>query len=95
MDTRVEGVLSRVREMHDAKQTDYGRDDDPFANIRGSSEWGIPPWVGSLVRATDKIKRLQKAARGGKLRNESVKDSLLDLIVYAVIALILWEEENE
>lgn len=88
-------VLADIRAMHDKKQADYGRDGDPFANIRSSTEWGIPAWVGSLVRGGDKFKRLQKAASGKQLRNESVEDSLIDLAVYAIIALILWREEHE
>ena len=90
----LEQVLSEIREMHDRKQADYGRENDPFANVRSSVEWGVPGWVGALVRGTDKIKRLQKAARGSSLKNESIEDSLIDLIVYAIIALILWREEH-
>jgi hypothetical protein len=91
----LEKVLLEVKEMHDKKQADYGRENDPFANVRSSTEWGVAAWVGALIRGTDKIKRLQKAARGGKLRNESIEDSLIDLIVYAIIALILWREEHD
>jgi len=80
--------------LHDKKQEDYGRNEDPFANVRQSREWGVPPWVGALIRANDKVKRLQKAARGGQLANETVEDSLLDLIVYAGISLILYREER-
>jgi hypothetical protein len=94
-DTRLKKLLREVQEMHDRKQADYGREGDPFANVRSSNEWGVPSWVGALIRGTDKIKRLQKAARGASLRNESIEDSLIDLIVYACIALILWREENE
>jgi hypothetical protein len=45
-----------------------------------------------MVRATDKVRRLQKFAREGKLANEAVEDSFRDLAVYAVIALVLYEE---
>ncbi|KKL13159.1 hypothetical protein LCGC14_2528550 [marine sediment metagenome] len=68
---------------------------DPFANVRGSEEWGVEPWVGALIRATDKIRRLQKFARVGKLANEAVEDSFRDLAVYAIIALVLYEEPQE
>ena len=44
------------------KQDDYGRGNDPFANVRASSDWGIPAWVGSMVRLNDKVKRLQSFA---------------------------------
>jgi len=45
-----------------------------------------------MVRATDKLRRLQKVAQGGKLSNEAARDSFLDLAVYALIGLVLYEE---
>lgn len=73
---------------------DYGRKDDPFANVRGSQEWGIPPWVGAMVRGNDKVKRLQKFAAEGNLANEPVEDAFLDLAGYALIGLVLYREEQ-
>lgn len=87
-------LLKEIGDLHDKKQQDYGREGDPFANVRSSIEWGIPPWVGALVRANDKVKRLQKAARGGTMANESVEDSMMDLAVYALIALRLFRESR-
>lgn len=92
-DPRVHDELKRIGALHDKKQEDYGTDHDPFANIRQSKECGIPPWVGAIVRAGDKMKRLQKAARGGTMANESVEDSFIDLALYAIIGLILYREE--
>ncbi len=80
--------------LHDKKQKDYGRPDDPFANIRGSTDWGVRPWVGAMIRCNDKLKRLQKFASDGELANESVEDSFMDLAVYALIARVLSEEEK-
>lgn len=80
--------------MHDRKGHDYDRGEIPYFNFRGSADWGIEPWIGAMVRANDKIKRLQKYAKDGVLKNEGVEDSLLDLAVYSIIALILWREEQ-
>lgn len=91
---RFHSILRELGELHDSKQKDYGREEDPLANVRGSSDFGVPPWVGAMIRATDKVRRLQKAARGGTLVNEGIIDSFKDLAVYAIIAMILWEEEN-
>lgn len=91
---RFHEVLRSLAALHDRKSLDYGRDDDPFANVRASSEWGVPEWVGAMVRATDKVRRLQTFARRGSLANESAKDAFLDLAVYAVIALVLYEEAD-
>jgi hypothetical protein len=91
---RFHDIMKELGDLHDKKQADYGRGDDPFANVRGSVEWGIPPWVGAMVRATDKVKRLQNFARKGELQNESVIDAFMDLAVYAIIAMVLYEEES-
>jgi hypothetical protein len=86
--------LTKAAALHLKKQADYGQVDDPLANVRGSKEWGIPPWVGAMVRGNDKVRRLQTFAQKGALENESVEDSFLDLCVYAIIGLVLYEEET-
>ena len=90
---RFHEILRELGELHDKKQKDYGAAGDPFANIRASSNWGVAPWVGALIRAGDKFKRLQQYAASGSLANEGAEDSFRDLAVYAIIALVLWEEE--
>lgn len=90
---RFHELLELEGELHDRKQADYGTGTDPFANVRASSSWGIPPWVGAMVRLNDKVNRLQSFAQKGFLANESAFDSLLDIAVYAKIAYVLLEEE--
>ena len=80
-------ILKEIQALHDKKSKDYGRPGDPYYNIRGSEDFGIPSWVGAVMRANDKMKRLQLAASGGSLANEGVEDSLLDMITYLTIAL--------
>lgn len=92
---RFHAILRELGELHDAKQADYGRGDDPFANVRASEEWDVPAWVGAMVRANDKVRRLQSFVQNGRLVNEGVEDSLRDLAVYAVIALVLYEQREE
>lgn len=91
---RFHAILHELGALHDRKQADYGRGNDPFANVRGSSAWGIPEWVGAMIRAADKVRRLETFARRGSLANESAVDSFADLAVYAVIALVLYEEAS-
>lgn len=92
--TDFEAVLAELLEMHQRKNADYGRDEDPYANVRASEDFGMPAWVGGMVRANDKMRRLQRAASGHTLRNESIEDSLIDLAVYSVISLILFRQEH-
>ena len=91
-DAEVLALLDEVREMHIRKSADYGDGEDPLANIRASEGFDVPAWVGALIRANDKMIRLQTAARGQTLVNESIEDSLLDLASYALIALKLFRE---
>lgn len=80
--------------LHAKKQADYGRDDDPFSNIRSTEEWGIPGWQGAMLRLNDKVHRLQSLALKGHLANEAAIDSFMDICVYALIARVLYEEEQ-
>lgn len=89
-----EAVIEEVLEMHRRKGADYGTKEDFFANVSASAQWGIPPWVGAMMRANDKVVRLQAAARGSTLRNEGIEDSLLDIATYAVIAVCLFRREQ-
>lgn len=91
---RFHDLLAEMGELHDRKQQDYGRGDDPFANVRASTEWDILPWIGAMVRLTDKVRRLQTLAQTGELANEGAIDSFMDIAVYAVIARVLFEQEE-
>lgn len=86
-------ILKEIGDLHDIKNKDYGQDHDPYANVRGSTEWGVEAWKGAMIRANDKIKRLQKFAQTNQLANESVEDSFKDLAVYSLIALDLYRQE--
>jgi hypothetical protein len=101
---RFHAILREQGALHDRKQEDYGQAEDPFANVRGSQEWHVrcescghanrvPAWLGAMIRATDKVRRLQAFSRRGELSNESVLDAFDDLSVYSSIARVLYEEE--
>lgn len=87
-------ILEEMYQLHKRKQADYGRADDSFANVRASEDFGIEGWVGALIRANDKMRRLQSATQGSSLANEGVEDSLIDLANYVVIALLLYRNRS-
>jgi hypothetical protein len=87
-------LLKEAGDLHDQKQNDYGLAHDPFANVRASEDFGVPGWIGCMMRANDKMHRIQKKAKGEELLNESLRDSLVDLAVYSLIAVVLLEEES-
>lgn len=92
---RFHEVLKELGDLHDRKQADYGQPDDPFANITASREWGIPPHVGSLLRMNDKVQRLKAWVTKGTLANEGAEDSIRDIAVYAIIALVQLEFKDK
>jgi hypothetical protein len=93
---RFHDILLEMGEMHDRKQADYGKADNPFANVSdGALEVGLEPWIGAVIRMGDKMRRLQAAARGQNLVNESICDSFIDLAVYSAIGLVLYEEAQK
>ena len=92
---RFENILSEMKALHDKKQKDYGSKADPFANVRASEHFGIPAWLGAVIRANDKMSRIKSFAERGVLANEPIEDSLIDLANYAVIALVLYREADD
>ena len=98
---RFHDTLIEMGEMHDKKQADYGRPatstdaGDPFANVRSAENFGLAPWVGAAIRIGDKQRRLEAAARGQNLENESIEDTFLDMAVYCIIGLTLLREARE
>lgn len=87
------GILAEIESLHDQLAKDYG-DGNDLANLRGSEAWSIPAWVGAMIRAEDKIRKLRQYHRKGSLANESAEDSLKDLILYSILALELFRESN-
>jgi len=87
-------LLDEMAALHRRKAADYGRGADPFANVRSSAEFGLPAWIGVMIRANDKMHRIKSLAVNGALKNESVEDSLMDLAAYALIALVLYREQG-
>ena len=87
-------AIQEIVAMHDRKAHDYGIEGDPLANVRAAEHFGITPWLGAILRMNDKIARIKSFCTRGNLLNESLEDSLLDIAVYAVIALVLYRESE-
>lgn len=92
---RFDEILAEMSALHTRKGADYGAEGDPYANVRASEEFGVPAWVGALVRLNDKITRLKSFIRRGVLENESAADSIQDIAVYAIIMRILYDEQEK
>lgn len=90
-------LLDRMADIHSQKNYDYSDSTDPFHNFRAAEALGIPAWKGALVRLGDKFMRVTGFARRGelKVKDESVEDTLLDLAIYSLITLILYQESKD
>jgi len=98
-------LLEEIKEIHSSKNHDYAKTTDPFSNLKMCEEiyvkcphckksHPIPAHIGTLIRMSDKWSRLiQLTKKEGK--NESVRDSLMDLAVYSLLRIILLEEEKK
>ena len=89
---RFYALLEEMAALHEKKSRDYGGTVDPLANLRASADFGVSPFLATIVRLHDKIARLKTFCRTGKLANEGVEDSLRDIGVYSQLALILFRE---
>jgi hypothetical protein len=84
------------------KNNDYAsggtQGENPFANFSRVEDMGITSTEqGFLVRMTDKMSRLSTFTRAGKLEvaDESVEDTLLDIINYAVLFAAYMRHKRE
>ena len=88
-------LLEEMLQLHRSKSADYGSEADPLANIRQGADFvDIEPWRGCMVRIADKVQRLRTYCRTGTLVHEGVRDTLLDLAAYSLLAIVLYEESD-
>ena len=85
-------TLAEMQQLHSAKSHDYDAGQRPFESLRDSSKFLCEPWVYACMLVNNKLRRVQSFMLAGELKNEGVRDSLLDAAVYAVIALTLYDE---
>ncbi len=97
--TRFHHLIRDIVETHDRKSRDYASSIDHLANLRTSEALGIPAFMGTLVRMSDKWERIRNLARreletgeGAAVVDETIVDTLRDLAVYSLLAIELYEE---
>lgn len=83
-------ICQEARLLMEKKNHDYASADDPFRNFRLYGLFGV------LVRLGDKHARLQSFLEQGELRveDESLRDTIKDIINYAVIFLGMLNERS-
>jgi len=88
-------MIERMVETFIRKNTDYAGQDhqgaDMLVSFRESEDIQVSMLKGILVRAGDKwrrIKNLTRENRAGMVRDETIVDTMLDLAIYMVIAIV-------
>lgn len=85
---RFRDITEEMAKLTEAKNHDYGGNDDAWKNFREFGKLGI------LVRMSDKWARIKTALheiREFKVKTETIIDTIRDLAVYCII-LIIWIE---
>ena len=87
-------LLDQMSKLHLAKNAGYGSKHDAWSNFRLSEAWGVPAYLGCLIRMSDKYQRLQNllADPSNEQMGESIVDTAMDLAAYALIFVCLWNE---
>lgn len=86
---RLEELMDELLETFVAKNEDYG---DSFAD--SFKEFGI---TSAVVRMNDKMNRIKSLSKKGdrQVKDESLRDSLMDLANYALMTVIELEDKGE
>lgn len=92
-DPRFYTLLEEIAALHSRKNHDYAKTAEPLSNFHRSRDLGVEPWRGVLIRMSDKWSRIEQLSGGKVAKNESLRDSLIDLAVYALIDVLLLEDE--
>lgn len=92
-----EQLFAKALEIVKVKRVDYSGDTDPFLNFRQSQFWGVEAWRGAAIRLMDKLSRFKQLADHagqGQVKDESIQDTVIDLLNYSVIVYLLWLEQQ-
>ena len=97
--TNFNEILEECKAIHDKKEHDYAKMEDPFSNFRFAArlaeEFTNP--IDKVFATIIGIKeaRLIELRNGKEPKNESVRDNHLDLINYCILWLDYWDREKD
>lgn len=79
------------------KTKDYATIDDPYRNFRLCESVGVSVEKGILVRMCDKLSRIGNLIESNdpSVKNESIEDTLVDIMNYANILLCYIQQKNK
>lgn len=100
----IDKVLAEMVALNRRKRADYAHDGDPLSNFyrtaqimrtKGYSGWSALTSVEyALAIKEARLEALRANGRFNLTQNESVRDSLLDQAVYAVLAIAVYDRDT-
>lgn len=97
-DEEFKNLLKQMWTIRQKKRQDYNVQAKgnflEIENFKMAELFGIPSWVGILIRISDKFTRLASFVRKGfnAVEDETVEDTLLDLANYSLLCLIEYKK---
>ena len=88
-------LLKEMKSIQTKKRSDYANE-DIFSNFKLCEIGNVPAWIGVAIRISDKFSRLFQFIRKESLevKDETIKDTLLDMAIYAIICIIIFEQSK-
>lgn len=97
-------LLEKVKELHDNKGRGYEAPGDRalYPNYRRMDRWAKSvaarpeqsPAIYALMRNEEKLERIRAILEGAEPHDEAIPETLLDMAVISLIALILYQERE-
>jgi len=89
-------ILDEIKDLHARKSADYARESDKYRNFRMNTQiWGTTDWQEPLKRGTEKMIRIAELTSNSKTpKNESIRDSIIDIAVLSIIALDMFDQKK-
>ena len=92
-----ERMFKAALEIMTKKRHDYSGLEDPFRNLRDAEFMGVDPLKGVMVRIMDKFARVRSFIEQGelKVKDEAIRDTLVDVLNYTCILAAMIEEQQQ
>ena len=94
----IEETFKQCLDIAKRKNNDYAGEKtaDPYKNLKGSTFVGVSPDRAILVRMMDKMSRISNLlSQDNAVKDESIADTLRDIINYSAILLSYLKNEKE
>jgi hypothetical protein len=89
-------MIQKMAKLHANKNRDYGNG-NPLGNFMTAEDLGVDPFMGVLIRMSDKWTRICSLVNQGTnyVKDESIEDTLLDLANYCLLSLVIKREVDK